>query len=314
MAVGAVVAMLTIGCNGCGDPALERFEQWLRAHPDRPGKVGTVRALEVERTARRVVDERVRRGEGPCDIGWRLDEPFVLDFEVEIEVEGEPRDRWWTEEGTWRRDETGRWRLDNDISFGDGDGLRGERTRRLYADDEHFLEWLGSDAAVRHPPDGSVEEYWREAFGVRFGQLMELIDERWGPEGAGQSARWTPGGDHRACGPVATAGEAADWRPLLEGGARLVRARLEGSEVGDDAQSDGACRQLEALYELRGDRRMTVRVRECIRDVDAAPLKRPDVERLVDPTRDRQRAEVETQLDEWIEGELIESVDGSRRQ
>ncbi len=298
-----VVASLT-GCGNCHDEMLDRVEQRLQDDPERSGKVGTYRALQVAQTARQTTDERARRGEGPCAIGWRLDESFQIDFDFEVTVEAPDDDagRKWSEEGRWRRDDDGRWEIEIDAEFVDGPEVEGQRRFRVFRDDEGFWEWLGPEVVARHGPKTAIERGWRREFGGRFAGLARLVSTTWQSDDA-DASRWVPGGERLLCGPVDDAEAIEPWRPLFE--ARSSRRSAAISPETDDGRN---CRRLEASYDPGGDHSMIVDYRECL-ETGPKRLDRPDAKRVVDAERDRERLRVSRQLEQWLESGLVDAYE-----
>lgn len=301
----AVVCAVAVasGCSGCGDPVFDRVERWLRHEPGRAGKVGTLRGLEVAHRAREVARRRRSLGEGPCEIGWDIEEPFSVRYELEIDVEHRLRDRRWTERGRWQRDGAGRWLLETNIGFEDGPELQGQRTVRLYADEEGMWEWLGPETVARHPPDGGAQRHWRREFGGRFASLVGLVSDRWRVDGERRLV--VGGGDSPVCGPLATVEGVDPWGSMLQARAGLVSAEITGP---DPTGVDGAerCRRLRANYRL-GDRgEMEIRFLECAEE-PPDELQRPRADRTVDVERSGSRADVADLLQQWIDDELVDS-------
>ena len=275
-------AMASAGCSGCEDPLLDRVEHWLRDNPDRPGKVGTLRALEVSQTARSVADWRLTRGDVPCDIGWSLDEPFQIDFELHIEVEHPGWTRRWEERGNWTRDRRGHWMIDAHAEFESAEGLRGERLYRVLVDDDGFWEWMGPDAVAHHKPDAKAAASWQGEYGGRFSGLMMLVSPTWQRADGDQDTEqaWIPGGEPRLCGPIGARDGRASWKPLLEARASRRRALIGAEKIpgADDSDDKRQCRYLEAHYALSAGGGLDIYLRECHRSgpnrLDAVPIKR----------------------------------------
>lgn len=309
MAAGLLgICLILSGCTGCIDSLLDRVEDSLRQDTNRPGKVGTLRALEVGQSARHVAEEIALRLEGPCDVGWTFDGPFSVNFEVHVEVQ---RGRWirhWREEGSWQQDAQGRWQIVIDAQFQDGDYLEGQRHYAVFADEDGFWEWLGPELVARHRARGPVERRWRLEFGGRFSGLMALASTGWEEAGDG---RWVPGETFRHCSPVDDP-EAASWRPLLEARSELQRASIT-NEWTDDESSEHRCRSLESRYGLQDGGVMDVTFSEC---VGAPPeeLTRPEASELVDVPSHREPglAPVARELEKWIAEGMLEVTDDGR--
>ncbi len=305
-----VALSLISGCGDCGSDLVDRVETWVQDDPNRPGKVGTLRGLEVSQTAREVVDDTRRSGEGICDIDWQLDEPFAVQFSLLVTLEAPEIRRRWSEQGWWRRDEQGRWLLEADVDFVGDTTAEGRRSWQVYSDDDELWEWIGPDLAVRHQDAQTVRNHWKEEFSARFPTLMTLVSEQWRPEGGNQES-WKPGGEPVHCGPQLPREQLDAWRPLIEARSDLQEARVgrgapEGAEFGDDGES---CRSFEAVYQVRSHQKLTIDYRECNHGEAPTKLERPDVDRVVDTERDRQRAQLAGELQQWIDQGLVKPVE-----
>ncbi len=311
VAVGALSVALA-GCGNCTDSWVDDVEQWARDNPERRGKVGTLRGLEVAQSAGEVADRRVRRGEGPCDIGWRLDEAFHLEFDLQIDVEHPRRDRSWSERGTWKRDDGGRWHLEVDVEFSDGVELSGQRTERVFSDDQGVWEWLGPEAVVRYEPESAAATSREKEYGTRFSGLMTLHGEHWRPSGDGQPEsweHWRPGGTTaRACGPMPDYREFEGWGSLLSARSTEHSAQISGGprDAIDEGQT-GRCRRFRADHRLRNGGRMDVEYRECLQESAPETLHRPDVGEATDVRRTRDRHRLMNQFEAWIDEGLIDA-------
>lgn len=292
--------MVCGGCTGCEQRVFDSVDQWLRDQPQRPGKVGTLVALDVTQTSRSVARRRMKRGDAPCDIGWRLDEAFAVDFEVEISVKHNAWTRHWTEEGSWRRDGDGRWMIESNVEFDGADGLGGERLHRVFSDEEGFWQWLGPELAARHERDAPTAKYWKEEFGGRFSGLMTLVSPSW--ERAGDDREyWVPGGQRRLCGPIDRTAGAQAWRSIKGVRSTLRRAQMRGEQ----GEHGGECRILEADYQLQTGAQMAIRLRECRTEPPVDRLARPEFERLVEVGRNERQSKLTNHLDRWVEEGLI---------
>ncbi len=306
----AVALFSSSGCSGCEDQVLDTAEQWLREDPDRPGKVGTLKALQVSQTARSVADWRLRRGDAPCDIGWSLNESFTVEFELQVDVDHRNWSRQWRENGTWQRDRDGRWEIDAGAEFESAAGLAGERLMRVYADDRGFWEWLGPDIAVRHAADASARNHWRREYGGRFAELMTWVSPNWqraGDDHDDGGQHWIPGGERRLCGPVGGQRERSSWKPLLDARASRVRAVISTDGEMRNEGEERACRQLEATYRLAVGAQLEIRLREC-HGPGPRQLSRREVQRVVHPRRGQHRQDAVDRLQEWIDEGLAEDV------
>lgn len=290
------------GCSDCRESTLDSTEEWLREDPQRPGKVGVLVGLQVAQSARGVAEWRMRRGDDPCDIQWRLDEPFAVDFDLEIKVQRSSWGRRWSERGQWRRDEDNRWMIDSQVEFSGGDDLSGVREYRVYGDEDDFFEWLGPDLAARHSADSKAKRHWQREFGGRFSGLMTLVSAEWQQaDDDGHNERWVPGGRPRLCGPVDGTDQVPSWRPILNTRATRKRAFIHAEKRSDDG---GACRVLEASYRLERGGEMKIRLREC-RGEAPQIVQPPQVGRIVDVDRDKSKSATRRQLQRWIEKGLV---------
>ena len=307
LVAGLCLLLLGIGgCSGCEERILDDAEDWLREDPDRPGKVGTLVALEVSQNARDVAERRMKQGDDPCDIGWRLDEPFSVRYDLEIDVDRRSRSLRWSETGSWRRDADGRWGIDAEVEF-DGVGqMSGIRRTRVFSDAGGFWEWLGPQVAARYESGATAERHWHDEFGGRFSGLMTLVSSKWQRSSDDEEERWVPGGQPRLCGPIDGRGEALSWRPLVRARTTLQHAHIR-SEAGPDDGSTGRalCRVLEAVYEVASGGTMSLYFRECLGEAPAE-IERPEMERHVEVRRDGSRVQMEGQLERWIEAGLVE--------
>ena len=302
-----MVALLVGGCSGCFEGVLDAVDDRLSADPERPGKVGTLRALEVAKVARQVGDRQLD-GEGLCEIGWETGEAAAVDFSLEIEVEDSSHRRSWIEQGSWQRDDDGRFHIEVDIEFSDGDEVDGNRWQRVFYDEEGFWEWLGPELVVRHAAKSEAKQGWQREFAGRFLGLLALTSATWeeaSEQGEGQKL-WTPGGSRRLCGPAITEGEVQSWRPLL--GARVAqqstRVRAVERESGDEA---GMCRYFVGDYRLETGAVMKVQFQECSARAPQR-LERPKAQRYVEVGRDRSRTQAASQLESWIRDEIVDAV------
>jgi len=308
----AVVLIVIAGCGDCTDRWVDDFENWARDNPERRGKVGTLRGLEVAQSAGEVAERRVRRGEGPCDIGWRLDEAFHLEFELEIDVEHPRRDRSWSERGAWKRDERGRWHLEVDVEFSDGVELRGQRAERLFSDDQGVWEWLGPEAVVRYEPESMAGTSREKEYGTRFSALMALHGEHWRQSSGGEPEsweHWRPGGrESRNCGPMVDSETFEGWDSLLSARSTDHSAQISGG-LGDalDDEETGRCRRFRAEHRLRNGGRMDVEYRECLAESAPPRLQRPEVDEATEVERTGDRQRLMNQFEAWIDEGLIDA-------
>lgn len=307
VAVLATVALTAGACSGCADGVFDRMDRWLRDDPERPGKVGTLRALEVRKTATTIAEKGRRSVEGPCGIGWQISEPFSVRFELEIEVGGQHDGRRWAEEGSWQRDAAGRWILDVVANFEDDGELEGRRMRRVFSDGERFLEWLGPEVAVEYRSGSEAELGWEHEFGQRFSALTELHASGWRrvDNGDGDEAIWRPGEAQYWCGPVEAGGELSAWKSLFEARTTLEDVEVVVAGTSSEGGDQKRCRRLRAHHQLRGDGALTLMYRECHQPGPTA-IDAPKVERVVDVSRRRDRAGAQTALSTWIEDEIAE--------
>lgn len=290
-AAAAVILALGPGCSDCGRPAVE-VEKWLGAGAQRSGKVGTLRGLEVAATARDVVRQQAVIGEGSCNLGWRLDEAFLVDFELTIDVDGAGISRQWHEAGKWHRDDEGRWRIAADINYAEGAASGGQRRVDVVASDDGFYEFLAPGLPVRYARRGDVASWWRHEYAGRFVALMALGTDQ---------AR-----DQGPCGPVVVADEIGHWRPLLRAHGQVQGFDVTGFEESTAGQQR-PCRQVRLTMELRDGGQMEVALRECLA---ASPesVALPPIERILDGDRDRSRATAMAQLKQWIEAGWVDEI------
>ena len=310
MAIIAASFGLT-ACSGCQDGSLDRIGDWLRDDPQRPGKVGTLRALEVRKTAGEVAQAHRRAVEGPCEIRWSLDEAFSLAFELEIDVEEADGDRHWSEEGRWRRDDDGRWMMEVESNFQEGEELDGERSWKGFADEDGFREWLGPELVAKYDSGSQVEDFWYREMGSRFSTLTVLHSSKWAPDGEASEVDriWRPGDEQYWCGPLEFDEGADAWRALFDArtGLESVEIRTEKTPPEADGEAE-RCRSLHSTHELRRGGELKVYFRECRRD-GPERLEAPQAERVVNMERDRQRMGVDEVLEAWIEDEIVEAVE-----
>ncbi len=283
-----------LGCSGCEERILDSAELWLRDDPGRPGKVGTLVGLEVGSTAREVASQVVGQGDGACQIGWRLDEPFSLHFEATIDVRRQGWQRRWEEVGIWRQDDDGRSMIDAEIAYSEGENIDGQRQLRVFFDNEGVWEWLGPDVVARYDFGAGVGDRWRQEYSGRFAGLVKMS--------SGLEA------DNKSCGP-GIAPHVDSWRPLLMARADEQSAILDG--VVDEIDGvEAPCRQFRGVYALDRGGEMTVVLRECLGSPPQEVL-RPQVARVVDLERDRSRSEMIELLQSWIDAGLVESAEES---
>jgi hypothetical protein len=287
-----VLAGAAVGCSGCEERLLDSAELWLRDDPERPGKVGTLVGLEVGSTARDAASQMARQGEGACEIGWRLDEPFSLHFEATIEVTRQGWKRRWEEVGTWRQDEHGRSMIDVDVEYGEGENIDGRRQIRAFFDEQGFWEWLGPDVVARYDRGVGVGHRWREEYSGRFAGLVKMS--------SGLKA------ESRSCGP-GMAPHVDSWRPILMAHADEESITLQS--VADEIDGrEASCRELRGTYALDRGGEMIVEMRECL-GPPPQELRRPEVARVVEIERDRSRSEIIELLQSWVDANLVESVE-----
>lgn len=290
-AAAAIILALGSGCSDCRQPSAA-FEQWLGAGAQRSGKVGTLRGLEVAATARDVARQQAVIGDGPCNLGWRLDEPFLVDFELTIDVDGAGISRQWHESGQWRQDGEGRWRITAEIDYSEGAASEGQRRVDVVAGDDGFYEFLAPGQPVRYARRGDVARWWRDEYAGRFVALMAL--------GADQAP------DAGPCGPVAVADEVAHWRPLLRAHGQVEEFDVTGFEESTEGQQR-PCRQGRLTMDLGGRGQMEVTLRECLAEPPES-VALPPIERIIDGDRDRSRATAMAQLTQWIEAGWVDEI------
>ena len=294
------------GCSGCQDDLLDRADEWLREDPKRPGKVGTLRALEVRQTAAQVAFAKQRRKTGPCEIGWRLDEPFSLTFSLDIEVSsGRGGPRRWREEGTWKRDEEGRWSIEVQARFREVEELASQRVHRVTFDEHGFREWLGPKVVAEYGAASEAQRFWKEEFGSRFPALIRLHSSKWSKteEAERESRLWRPGDEKVWCGPLQP-GEASEaWESLFE-----ARTSVQDVEVLVSEDDRERCRQLRATHQLRGGGVMKIGLRECHSE-GPTKVQSPPVEKTVPMERERDRLRVGETLVRWMDDQIVEPVD-----
>lgn len=291
--------VMLAGCSDCQEPVLDRMEESLRSDPVRSGKVGTLQALEVSQEARKIAEDVAIRAEGPCDIGWTVDESFSMTFELEIEVRRGNWRRRWEERGQWTQDDRGRWEITGEADFQDGDHSAGQRRYHVFSDEQGFWERLGPDSMARHQ-SRSIEARWRQEFGGRFSELMNLISTGW--QRAGEQS-WVPGEQPATCGPR-SAGTALSWRPILSARGQRRQARIELYQ----GEGEKRCRRIQADYRLEGGGQLSVELSECV-GANSTALHREMVKEVVEVERSRQDAVVARQLQEWIEEGIVEIVE-----
>lgn len=306
--VTAVVWVLCggLGCTGCEQRMFDEFDNWLRHDPERAGKVGILRGLEVAQTAVDNIDQRRARGAGPCAIGWDVDESFALAYDFEIEVDHPRRTRHWAERGEWTQDGDGRWLLEADVEFEDGGELTGGRTVRLFSGREGFWEWMGPEVVARYRSRSAAERHWYREYRDRFATLVGVVSEGWQKDG---DRRLVPGGDRPPlCGPGTASDDRRSWRAMLD-----TRATLEaGAIIAGPAESgvSGECRQLDATYRLGTVGELSMRFRECLQEPSEA-VERPEIDGRVDVGRSVAEAEIAKQLDRWLEQQLVAPGEGA---
>lgn len=315
VAAAALWAALALSaCSGCQEQVLDAADNRLSADPERAGKVGTVRALEVAKRARQVGERQMNRGLGLCEIGWEADEAAAVDFSVEIAVTDTSHARSWIEQGSWRRDADGRSQIEAEIEFNDGDHTVGSRSERVFTDEEGFWEWLGPEMVARHDVDSEAEQGWRREFSGRFLALLMLTSSTWEevPAPGDDEKTWIPGGRLRPCAPATGEGDALSWRPML--GARVAEQSAEVTFVDrPEATADGesgGCRTFVGEYWLETGAKMTVHFQECTADPPET-LERPEAERRIDVGRDQERAQMASQLEAWIHNGTVEALNWS---
>lgn len=302
-----IATLLLLGasaCSGCQEEFLDRIEDPLRADPQRAGKVGTLRALEVVQQAHGVTLEVARQARGPCQIQWRPDEPFDVAFSLSLEVEEGRWTRSWREEGRFRQDDAGRWEISSVATFSEGGALPRRRETYVFRDDDGFYELLGPEAIAHYPEDeGAVARWWFREFTGRFASLVELLDvSGWKEREPGV---WVPGAEIYRCEP-SSAGEGATFRPLF-----AVRTEAGREEILREEGDDGSCREIRARRQLRSGGALRITLRECLREAPEG-LRRDDFRRVVEVERDRERAAVFRLYDQWVEAGLIDADETSK--
>lgn len=300
------------GCSGCQEGTLDRMEDWFREDPERPGKVGTLRALEVRQNAVEVAADRRRGAQGPCDIGWEEDAPFSVEFEFQIEIEGGDASRRWSESGHFQQDAAGRWVVRNQVEFDQKGSDGGKRRVKVGADEQGFREWIGPRMVVDYGEDSEAEQQWADEFTARFAKLVELHSTGWQKVEYEESSlqRWGLGDESIVCGP-GEIGESLDsWASIF-----LARTSLEDVELvredsdshREDVERSDRCRRLRATHGLRRRHTLHVEFEEC---------HAPGPERLTVPmpayrvsgTRDRERVRALSTLESWIDKGLLEAM------
>ncbi len=289
MVVAAMVlAVVGTGCQGC-EAWLDGLEGRLQEDPTRKGKVGVWRGLEVAERARSVGMARAHQNDRRCHIGWQWEEAFEVAFEFEITA-GDDGQRRWREEGTWHRDESGRWAIESAIAFRDGAKREGMRQRRVVATEDGFVELVGPERGMRSPVEGSAERWWRDEYGGRFEGLMALGSR-------GDEAVFD-------CGPGVGGEGVSGWRELWPQESQ-VTVEVERDEK---AKEGRRCRQLKLEVDAaKGPLR--ARLRECVAPYDG------EVElgelRLVELERERGRQRIQEALEIWSEEAWIETLEAS---
>lgn len=306
-------AFASAGCSGCQEDVLDRAEEWLRDDPQRPGKVGTLRALQVRQKAGSVAEAGRREMKGPCDIGWDMEEPFSVAFTLDIEVEGRDGEQQWYEEGRWRRGAQGRWGIEVEAEFREGDELEGQRKKKVFSDDDGFWEWLGPEVAISHDSKSQAERFWKKEFGSRFSALASLYSSGWErvDKREDKTEIWRPGDEAYWCGPVEVSDNGEAWSALFDARTDSTDVEIALEWRSPAGETEQRCRQIRAEHELGRDERMEVVFRECHRP-GPQRLELPEVGRVVDAKRDRQRAHLQKVLKDWLEDGMAQPVEKVR--
>ena len=292
-----LMVMIAGGCGGCGDQVVDHLDEQFREEPTRGGKVGTLRALEVAQRARQVAGESAQGGEGPCQIQWRWDRPFRVEYELKIKAERGRWERSWRESGEFSGDGQGRWLVEGTALFVAGDQLQGRREHRGYRSPDGFWEWVGPEQVGWHRSESEVANAWEAEYGGRFGALMGLLSPGWKSAGAGI---WGPGEEEFYCGPLEVR-NVEGWRPLLGARAQMVEAEVIREE---------SCRRLKARFGLHGGGRLELDFSECFQ-AGSKELVTPEWgENVIQVGRTRERREVARLIEELSAAGVIEATDG----
>ncbi len=282
-------SVLSVGCEGCSG-LLEGPEARLQEDRTRSGKVGVLRGLEIAEEARSIAGSRARQKEERCQIGWDLENPFEVSFVFEIRRRGE-RERWWREEGSWRRDGGQRWTIESVVEFEDGPARSGVKERRVVAMEEGFLEFVDEQRAARSPRGSAGERWWRDEYGGRFQRMTELA------EGTDANERGAA-----ICDPNVEMGVEEGWMELWREGVESLDKRLE-TFAGDEGQR---CRELQMEATIDGGS-LEVVLQECHRSYEGA-VEWGEVE-LVEVPLDESRVRIQHALEAWENEGWIEETD-----
>lgn len=295
-----LVFLLAQGCSGCVDSFLDRIEEPLRSVPGRGGKVGTLRALEVGQSAREVARRMGLRAGGPCDLQWRSEDPFAVNFELQILVKAQQWERGWQEKGSFQQDQQGWWQIKGLATFYDEvQPLERERRFGVFADAEGFWEILGPGIMAQHRAGEQVHDRWRQEFLSRFSGLMELVGPGWSEAGF---KRWVPGDEIFVCGPGSQQ-ESSAWRAILN-----ARGERREAEIRQELRGDERCRQLRASYQLRGGATMQISYSECLGDAPEQ-LERPADFDVVEVGREEHLVGLLKRVENWIEVGIVEPAE-----
>jgi len=183
--VAAVIA--TTACVGCDRSEARALEARLRQDSSRPGKVGTLRALQVRHSAGAVARAVARGPRSDCDT-TPAHGPIRYTFELALRrTRRGARDSEWKETRVFRRsgDDVS---VSSDATFQTAIGLRGTRRRALViAGDVAYL----SDDGVwwSRPADGALRRRAREAGPGTLQGLLDVVTPGWKAAGPGVFGR-----------------------------------------------------------------------------------------------------------------------------
>ncbi len=276
---------------------MDRVEEPLRTDPQRAGKVGTLKALEVIQTSRHVADAVAEEHPGPCQIDWRPADPFALSFRLDITVSQGRYNRSWREEGRFSRDPHQAWEISSVALFQEGHALPRRREYYVFADHTGFYERLGPDRVARFEPDAAAAQAWEAEFKGRFAELVDLLADGWT---ATDDDRLIPGTGDPLCYPQGR-DQAPGWAPLLK-----ARADLRFAEITSSTDDDAPCREVSATLALTDGGSLEVSLRECLHDAPER-LFRADTSLELDVDRDRDRGLLFREWESWIDQGLIET-------
>lgn len=281
---------LAFALSSCTDGQHESLDRRFRVDPARTGKVGTYLGLQVLSNTRQLTRQMILKEDGPCQIGWNLNQAFELHHQIELTVRHGGSERRFHEKGQLQQNHDRDWHYLAHQDLQDGD-LQTSRSVQLLYTSDGLITWEGINVASRQRADESLASERLQEMAGRFGALISLISPGWDlrPDGS-----FGPGDSDVFCSPH-TDLNARHWRPLFSARSELQHARIN---------NDGRCRTLQAEFRLPWPGSMSLRLQECLQESSGFfPPPLPD--RMIEVTRHSDRRDLSRTLEVLLDTGVI---------